>query len=614
MELTKIVIKNYKSIQSPVTISFSPNMPTVLIGKNGCGKTTILEALNYIGEANEEGSNGIADLSYRAYFKLSDNERAEVPGDVVCNGYELVMYGDEGKRSRLDRKPSKEGIVYCQIDIDEIRNLNKELREEIDGYYEQYGKSIRQYLQSSRFRRLYNLSVYGKGYPNEETKEYLDNFCYELDEQIKKLEKELDEEPVNFRIYEESIVSLDIDPCWSLEYVPHHLNDLERRYITIDREGIEKELNRINKETAKRCERITSLSKQITDKINVLLKNLTKAGNEQRAREEAYESYLREVRTTICRKCLFFKNENNEVLFQPRKSRFGSDAVAYIRNTPILMTYFESIYQGEDKQALLQLLQKDQLPPEHALKMFEKRLNENIPEFDKEAYKRITVEPCTDGNISIILHEQTGIQVDLNQTSAGRRWYFTYWFLKKTMPPGDLFIIDEPAAMLHPSAQKEILKDIEALAQKGIKVVYSTHSPYLIPKEWQSVHCVTMTEEGTKVDNSLSNRELTDWMKETIGTDIFVLSDLISKYETCDVDQITRNAYKLVIDTQKKQGIKNQQIACDQIGISLDTLKSWNQLPQDNRGNKNEDYHKISLENLIKVLRWAEKTFEGVLN
>lgn len=43
MELTKIVIQNYKSIQSPVTISFSPNMPTVLIGKNGCGKSKVQE-------------------------------------------------------------------------------------------------------------------------------------------------------------------------------------------------------------------------------------------------------------------------------------------------------------------------------------------------------------------------------------------------------------------------------------------------------------------------------------------------------------------------------------------------------------------------------------------
>jgi hypothetical protein len=123
-----------------------------------------------------------------------------------------------------------------------------------------------------------------------------------------------------------------------------------------------------------------------------------------------------------------------------------------------------------------------------------------------------------------------------------------------------------------------------------------------------------MTNEGTKVNDILSDRELTEQMKEIVGTDIFDLSDLISKYETCDVDQITKNAYKLVISTQKERRIRNQQAACDEITISLDTLKSWNRLPLDNRGKKNKKYSRINLENLIKVLKWTGKTFEDVLN
>lgn len=506
------------------------------------------------------------------------------------------MYGDKGKRSRLDRKPSKEEIVYYKRAIDEIRDLNKELQKEIDGYYEQYGKSIRQYLQSSRFSQLYNLSAYGKGYPNEETKEYLDNFCYELEEQIKKLEKELDEEPVNFRIYEESIVSLDIDPCWRLEYVPHHLNDLERRYITIDREGIEKELNRINKETEKRCERITSLSKQITDKINVLLKNLTKAGNEQRAREEAYESFLRRVRTTICRKCLFFRNENNDVLFQAKKGLYDFEDIESIRSTPILRAYFEYVYQGKDKRDLLQLLQNNRLPPEHALKMFEKSLNENIPKFDKRAYKRITVEPYTDGSVSIILHEETGIQVDLNQTSAGRRWYFTYWFLKKTLTPGDLFIIDEPAAMLHPSAQKEILKDIEALAQKGIKVVYSTHSPYLIPNDWGSVKFVYMGDGIEVSDFDLHTDEFREFQAFS-PIDVFCYQEIDDYFRKSQYKvRITTNVYRALTETFKDQSV--EKIASD-VGVQSRTIYNWAEAVEKEK--KGEKPKLISFSSIVRV-------------
>ena len=32
--------------------------------------------------------------------------------------------------------------------------------------------------------------------------------------------------------------------------------------------------------------------------------------------------------------------------------------------------------------------------------------------------------------------------------------------MKNTLESGDLFIIDEPAAMLHPLAQKEVLKEL----------------------------------------------------------------------------------------------------------------------------------------------------------
>ena len=42
MRITKIEITNYKSIKEPVEINFYNGLPTVLIGKNGSGKTNIL--------------------------------------------------------------------------------------------------------------------------------------------------------------------------------------------------------------------------------------------------------------------------------------------------------------------------------------------------------------------------------------------------------------------------------------------------------------------------------------------------------------------------------------------------------------------------------------------
>jgi hypothetical protein len=245
------------------------------------------------------------------------------------------------------------------------------------------------------------------------------------------------------------------------------------------------------------------------------------------------------------------------------------------------------------------LLRNNQSPPEHARKKFEESLKENIPEFDKEAYKRITVE-STDVNISIKLHEKTGSQVDLNQTSAGRRWYFTYWFLKKTLTPGDLFIIDEPAAMLHPSAQQEILKDIEELVRAGIRVVYSTHSPYLIPKKWQSVHCVTMTEEGTKVDNSLSDKELTKQMKEIVGDDIFDIQTVFDLYTGGDPVAIGRKCYDAVCGQNK-----DLTEAAKALQVAEETVKSWKR--------KGKHFRCPRLENVIAVCIYAKARITDLL-
>ena len=51
VRITKIEIHNYKSIKEPVEINFYNGLPTVLIGKNGSGKTNILEVLSAIAEA-----------------------------------------------------------------------------------------------------------------------------------------------------------------------------------------------------------------------------------------------------------------------------------------------------------------------------------------------------------------------------------------------------------------------------------------------------------------------------------------------------------------------------------------------------------------------------------
>ena len=76
MRITKIEITNYKSIKEPVEINFYNGLPTVLIGKNGSGKTNILEALSAIAEANGNyfGLHKELPLKYKVHIRLEKKD------------------------------------------------------------------------------------------------------------------------------------------------------------------------------------------------------------------------------------------------------------------------------------------------------------------------------------------------------------------------------------------------------------------------------------------------------------------------------------------------------------------------------------------------------------
>lgn len=73
----------------------------------------------------------------------------------------------------------------------------------------------------------------------------------------------------------------------------------------------------------------------------------------------------------------------------------------------------------------------------------------------------------------------------ISERSLGFRWFFVYILLTqfrtfRKKNKNALFLFDEPASNLHPSAQSELLKSFEKLPG----VIYTTHSQYLINPKW----------------------------------------------------------------------------------------------------------------------------------
>lgn len=90
--------------------------------------------------------------------------------------------------------------------------------------------------------------------------------------------------------------------------------------------------------------------------------------------------------------------------------------------------------------------------------------------------------------VSFLLESDDGIY-KINERSLGFRWFFSFLLLtqyrgyRTKNAPAVLFLLDEPAANLHASAQSQLLKSLGNLGD-NCTLIYTTHSPHLINPEW----------------------------------------------------------------------------------------------------------------------------------
>ena len=602
MELTRIEIENYKSIKSPVTISFLEGLPTILIGKNGSGKTNVLEALSAIALVNSNyyGNREKEQPTYRAYIQLSEEDVATMLPDVVYdkNKCEIVAYSS-GSDLKIDRVRSEYIVSSIKKEIADIRDLASQLKDAVDLYEKQLVK-----ISHDGYEELpihcYQLKNSNGGLTNYNIIQHqAEWFIKHINEILERMLKTFDDDEQALTFIADNYIHFGFDKhqFFRLEYVEPSLAKFEQKFVSINRSAIKREITKINKATKEACENIDRLIKEIEDRTKRIQEGLDTDHMLRQEQEERYYSFLRHVQHIIGKRCLLLKNESNDVIFRKEDRNYYYND----HSNSIMETYLRQVYDGSDREELIRSSKNELTLSEQAVADFEAFLNENIPSFDREMYDSISVQAGEKGHISIFLTEKTGEQINLNETSAGRRWYFTYYFMKNILNAGDIFIIDEPAAMLHPSAQREVLGDLMELTKQGVKVVYSTHSPYLIPDEWQCVHFVTMTEEGTDVNCVSSNQELVSQMTDIVGEDIFDVQTVFDMYAQGDPIEIGRKCYSAV-----RNQTKDLDKAASKLFVSVDTIKSWNR--------KGDHFRCPKLENIIAVCNYANIKIKDLLN
>lgn len=577
MRITRIEIEKYKSIKEPIEINFYDDLPTVLIGKNGSGKTNILEALYAITNANSTyfGLSKNLPLNYKVHIRLSKDDIVRLfPGKKIDEN-KCQFVACSGENCKIDRIESEYLVPLLNSEICEIHNLANELKNALDTYKKQLGK-----IACNERNELPPYGFEITDFENSTTN--YDTLNFQVKSLIQEAEKFADSLMQRFESKENSFrfgyvyygynyFSSNDARKWSfqLRYIEPDLAPFEAKFITVNRTAIKREITKINKATKASCEKITALLKKLAECVTRLKEALT---GEQLGQygDDTFYQFIREMQKCVGNKCSFLRNESSNIIFRNNETE-----QEYYRNDKsfvVLQTYLNKVYNGADKEDLLKQIQSKETfsLTDAALSEFEKYLNSDIPEFDTGMYDHISVERSEGKIPTIVLHEKSGDTVALNSTSAGRRWYFTYYFMKNTLHSGDLFIIDEPAAMLHPIAQKEVMRELLTLEKNGIKVVYSTHSPYLIPSDWESVHFITMENSGTAVTTVETQGEYCGLMKQITDSDIFNLQELVDKYKKCGNVKAANNCYKALM---KKYG--SMEVASENVHFSPATIESW---------------------------------------
>lgn len=522
MTITKIKICNYKAIKMPIILEIKNDAPLCLIGENGSGKTTILEAIASIltsaSSAKDEG------FDFELYIRLSEDEFRSVFPDKEIDDDALSViahatYNDNLKIDTLKNKYLSEHVdenaIYAFLEKDILYENNALI---------QHSASI---MQSPR--------------------SFFDWLTEALDY---------------------AGVALDTSDAYTQEQLakilPYLLNNFPKipPNLAEDRMKVEDDYQRNVDESLPFFKLLMLINK-----------------------------HLRSIQ------CLFFKNDNNNTIFKEKKF-LGVDVKGILSNQ-IINKFIQRAYSehiGKPWSYSGGTLDND------VREFLEQRINALIPDFDKRIIERISINDSGD-EPEFILHEKTGNLVPLNQSSAGRRWYFTFLFLVSLLKQNDVFIIDEAGCNLHPRAQRFIASELQRLSKNGIIVIYSTHMPYTVPKSLSSISFVEIdAKNGIQIITPKTEGNLNAFSTKALGADIFEIEEAFKKYSSCNQRDLAKRVYKIL---EEKKGERIWQDVENELMISEDTRKSWK--PYTN-GKKNSKFRCPSLDSLMAIASWAGMT------
>lgn len=164
------------------------------------------------------------------------------------------------------------------------------------------------------------------------------------------------------------------------------------------------------------------------------------------------------------------------------------------------------------------------------------KMNRKLTETIFSSWNQIFGKIITDKEIILYVEkDEIGTYIEFNiqdnvdtyrisERSLGFRWFFVYLLLtqfrsSRKQNNNALFLLDEPASNLHPSAQAQLLNSFNKLN----RVIYTTHSHYLVNPKWLEQ---TFVVKNTGVDYD----KMEDYSSRKTNVEIHKYKDFATKH------------------------------------------------------------------------------------
>lgn len=528
MRLTKIVIDDYNSIKDPQTIDINGEIVTFL-GKNGSGKSNLLRALRlFFNPAEFLGYQ--REASYHAFLELNEQEVKKINKGLVYNRenrvVEIAFTLDEINQKHLISPAIHQTIEHL---VSKLHLIYKEVQVELQLYVEELGKQ-----QTSKTADNPTLAANMHVFQKNKMAAIQNNLQQDLQTINNFLQQHVKKETLLFK--SDCLMSLDTNhygDTIKLSYDQLYPKTKVKKQNEQDEQNLKKDIKRFNSFFKKHINKIDNQLSYFVFLLQQLsylfYKEVTQ--NYLVGTHTQKEGLLNEIQKTMQKRCFYLDNEQG-LMFKHQINKDLTYQGFKPRQNMIMESFSQYCIEQNIMgcgQEIVDLTNCTDSRKEELKRYFTNFINEAIPRFDAEMLDTIHVE-IEDDRFKLLVVEKSGDRIDFDDTSLGRRWYFTYLFIKKILKRGDVFIIDEPASFLHPEAQKTILRELEELAKNGVIIFISTHSPYMISHNYSRIYFVSMTTRGTIVEKAENQNYAL--LKDIIGEIGFsnLLLNLTKKY------------------------------------------------------------------------------------